>query len=89
MRDFHTVEKTPSIFYIVKKYCLLTERHSFPNTKDSLRKRTQVSKALLLSNINDPEPNEERDILRDQGFKIKRTEISYPDSGRKIVETYD
>jgi hypothetical protein len=61
------------------------------NDKGSLRnnnKGTQVSRSLFQS-INDPDgPNEEAN-LRSQNMRILKTETTYPESGRKIVKTYD
>jgi hypothetical protein len=42
-----------------------------------------------LQSINDPDgPNEEAN-LRSQNMRILKTETTYPESGRKIVKTYD
>jgi hypothetical protein len=66
---------------------------SATNDKDSLRnnnKGTQVSRSLLSSqSINDPDgPNEEAN-LRSQNMRILKTETTYPESGRKVVKTFD
>ena len=58
--------------------------------KGSLRKGTQLSRALSQTDIinNDPEPNEDS-IMRSQNMRILRTETTYPESGRKVVKTFD
>jgi hypothetical protein len=54
--------------------------------KDSLS-GTRVNRSLQQT-INDPDPNEEAN-LRSQNMRILRTETTYPESGRKVVKTYD
>jgi hypothetical protein len=55
-------------------------------------KGTQVSRALsqtdIINSNDDPEPNEEEN-MRGQNMKILRTETTYPESGRKVVKTFD
>jgi hypothetical protein len=55
-------------------------------------KGTQVSRSLLQqnnNNFNDLEPNEDA-ILRGQGYKILRKEITSADGQRKMsIEYYD
>jgi hypothetical protein len=56
------------------------------NNKDSSLKGTQVSRSLLQqnnNNFNDLEPNEDA-ILRGQGYKILRKEITSADGQRKM-----
>jgi hypothetical protein len=63
--------------------------------EDSLRnnKGTQVSRSFSLlssqQSINDPDgPNEEAN-MRSQNMRILKTETTYPESGRKVVKTFD
>jgi hypothetical protein len=50
-------------------------------------KGTQVSRSL--QSINDPDgPNEEAN-LRSQNMRILKSETTYPESGRKVVKTFD
>jgi hypothetical protein len=41
-----------------------------------------------LQNVNDPEPNEEAN-LRGQNMRIVKTTTEYPESGRRVVKTFD
>jgi hypothetical protein len=47
---------------------------------------TELNRSL--QTINDPDLNEEAN-LRNQNMRMLRTETNYPESGRKVVKTYD
>jgi hypothetical protein len=54
-----------------------------------LQNNKNLSLSLLYQSINDPDgPNEEAN-LRGQNMRILKTETTYPESGRKVVKTYD
>jgi hypothetical protein len=53
--------------------------------KDSLS-GTKVNRSL--QTINDPDPNEEAN-LRSQNMRMLKTTTEYPESGKKVVKTYD
>ena len=63
---------------------------STDNDKEGSPKGTQLSRALSQTDIinNDLEPNEDS-IMRGQNMRILRTETTYPESGRKVVKTFD
>jgi hypothetical protein len=80
---------------------MFNSNNTITDDKDSLRnnnnnnnnKGTRVSRSLSLlssqQSINDPDgPNEEAN-LRSQNMRILKTETTYPESGRKVVKTFD